>query len=295
MAENAILFDASKCIGCKGCQVSCKRWNMLPAKVKLGTWQDLPENERRFTGSYQNPDRLRSDTLLLVTFNEAEDENGLSLLMGRRSCMHCTDAACVQACPVGAAAKHPDGSVCVDHDRCVGCGYCNWACPFGVPKLDSEFKKTYKCRLCGDRVSEGLKPACVSACPTGALEFGEREEMLVIAKGRVAKSTAQGRTLQLYGESEMGGLHVLSLLQTKPSAYGLPENPRIPDTVTAWQAVVKPLGGILGAATVAGLALSYLSNLSYRKEQAQAAPEPPEPVERAKKAAGPEGRETGDD
>ncbi|MCZ7665148.1 MAG: 4Fe-4S dicluster domain-containing protein [Thermoleophilia bacterium] len=272
MADKAILFDASRCIGCKGCQVSCKRWNMLPASIGTGTWQDLPEEQRAFTASYQNPSDLRADTMLLVTFNELQGDDGsLSLLMGRKSCMHCTDAACVLACPTGAASKQPDGTVRIDHERCIGCRYCNWACPFGIPKWDEAANTSCMCWMCADRTAEGQKPACVSACPTGALDYGERPAMLTLAKARISKAEAAGRPLSLYGEKEMGGLHVLHLLQAKPSAYGLPDNPKVPDTVTAWQSVVKPVGAAIGALTFLGLGLSYLANVGYSKKQAQQA------------------------
>ncbi|HLA80914.1 MAG TPA: 4Fe-4S dicluster domain-containing protein, partial [Thermoleophilia bacterium] len=244
-----------------------------------------------FTGSYQNPPDLSADTALIVTFHEFQgDTTSPSLLMGRKSCMHCTKAACVSACPTGATAKHSDGTIRIDHERCIGCGYCNWACPFGIPQSDDTCKKTYKCWMCSDLTAEGLEPACVSACPTGALEFGERSALLALAHERVGKADAAGRTLLLYGEKEMGGMHMLSLLQAKPSAYGLPDEPRVPDTVTAWQAVMKPLGAAVGALTVLGLGVSFLANIGYSKKRAQEdalGPEPtaPPPAEGSDKEA----------
>ena len=125
-----MLFDSSHCTGCKGCQVACKQWNMLPSKLGL--------NENKFSGTYQNPPDLNGDTRLVMTFDEKESGNKyqpINFAIGRRSCYHCTDAACVAICSSGALYKKENGVVAYDTDKCNGCTYCQSACPFDVPRF----------------------------------------------------------------------------------------------------------------------------------------------------------------
>ena len=128
--EVAILFDSSHCTGCKGCQVACKQWNMLPSTMEL--------NGNKFTGSYQSPADLNGDTRLIMTFDEKESGNKyqpINFAVGRRSCFHCTDAACVEICSSGALYHKENGVVALDTDKCNGCTYCQSACPFDVPRF----------------------------------------------------------------------------------------------------------------------------------------------------------------
>ena len=107
-----MLFDSSHCTGCKGCQVACKQWNMLPSKLGL--------NENKFSGTYQNPPDLNGDTRLVMTFDEKESGNKyqpINFAIGRRSCYHCTDAACVAICSSGALYKKENGVVAYDTDK----------------------------------------------------------------------------------------------------------------------------------------------------------------------------------
>ena len=121
MAKVAILFDAFRCTGCRGCQVACKQWN------------DLPGEATHNTGSYQNPPRVSADTWLLMEFREVENGDGLKWAFRRQACMHCLHPACVSACPVGALYKTDEGPVLYDDGRCIGCRYCMLACPFEIP------------------------------------------------------------------------------------------------------------------------------------------------------------------
>lgn len=131
--EVAMLFDSSHCTGCKGCQVACKQWNMLPSKLGL--------NENKFSGTYQNPPDLNGDTRLVMTFDEKESGNKyqpINFAIGRRSCYHCTDAACVAICSSGALYKKENGVVAYDTDKCNGCTYCQSACPVRRAPLPSD-------------------------------------------------------------------------------------------------------------------------------------------------------------
>ena len=178
--EVAILFDSSHCTGCKGCQVACKQWNMLPSKMGL--------NDNEFTGSLQGPGDLGGDTRLVMTFDEKPSGNKLQPIhwaIGRRSCFHCTDAGCVAICSSGALKKNDNGVVSFDTEKCNGCTYCQSACPFDVPRFRDTDGKIDKCTLCLDRLEEGQIPACVKTCQPEALKFGPREEMLEIGRKRV--------------------------------------------------------------------------------------------------------------
>lgn len=258
MSEKAILFDATKCIGCRGCQIACKQWNELKA---VGTINQ---------GSYENPPDLSVNTWLTIKFREEADGDGVRWLFSRRSCMHCTEAACVEVCPSGGLYHNEYGFVAYDKDKCIGCGYCTEYCPFNVPRLDAGritgVGKIGKCTLCTtpglDRLSIGEEPACVKTCPTGALIFGDRDELVVEGKRRVASlktphSKAYPRAT-LYGKTELGGLHVLYVLADSPEVYSLPQAPEFPVTATVQESIFRPLAWVVWILVALGLALNVL-------------------------------------
>jgi formate dehydrogenase iron-sulfur subunit len=247
----AKLIDTSTCIGCKACEVACQEWNDLPAEatVQLGTYQTLPH----MTPNFWN----------LIRFNEVEDANGnLSWLMRKDQCMHCADPGCLKACPApGAIVQYGNGIVDFQQDQCIGCGYCITGCPFNVPKLNANTKKVYKCTLCVDRVSVGLEPACIKACPTSCLQFGTKEQMLQKASARVAQLKAAGFTqAAVYDPDGVGGTGVVTVLShgDKPELYGLPANPTVPLAVEIWKYPLHWLGMFAIVAGAIGTALHYL-------------------------------------
>ena len=279
--EVAILFDSSHCTGCKGCQVACKQWNMLPSKMGL--------NDNEFTGSLQGPGDLGGDTRLVMTFDEKPSDNKLQPIhwaIGRRSCFHCTDAGCVAICSSGALKKNDNGVVSFDTEKCNGCTYCQSACPFDVPRFRDTDGKIDKCTLCLDRLEEGQIPACVKTCQPEALKFGPREEMLEIGRKRVEFLKAKGfDKAELYGEKEMGGLHVLHVLKFGHEAYGLPTDPK-PNSMVGVMQAMKPVTAVGTAAVVAGLAVSFLAAMGYRRQEVS--------IEEAKKSWTPEQRAKAD-
>jgi formate dehydrogenase iron-sulfur subunit len=259
MAEMAIFYDSSKCTACKGCQVACKQWNQLPSP--------LVAEEFEFTKSYQSPLVLEPATWVIIEFNEFDQEIGVDWNFMRRSCFHCTDAACEQACPVGAITHRENGAVVIDQDKCIGCKYCVNSCPFGVPNWDAATNKTFKCWLCQDRIENGLRPACVTICPTGALTFGPRDEMLSTAEARLDTLVQAGfDNAELYGRDEVDGMHVLFIAQRGVEDHGLQKDPQVPAITNAWQ-VLKPIGGAAAILTAGGLGLSFLSSLSYEHDE----------------------------
>jgi formate dehydrogenase iron-sulfur subunit len=256
MAENAILYDSSKCSACKGCQVMCKQWNMLPSS--------LGKNTNEFTGTYQSMSALNGDTRLMITFDEKATDKGIEWAFMRKACFHCTDPACLPVCPKSAISKLDNGTVKLDKTKCIGCKYCNAACPFEVPKYREFFGVSNKCTMCDDRVAQGRKPACVTTCPAHALFFGTRDEMLAAGKTRVAELKTEGfDKAELYGETEMGGMHVLSIAKYGLEAHGLIRDPKIPEGVQLF-GLMKPIV-LFGAAAVAGgLGISFLTGLGYK-------------------------------
>ncbi|MFC1935154.1 4Fe-4S dicluster domain-containing protein [Chloroflexota bacterium] len=258
MVEKAILFDATKCMGCRGCQVACKQWNELAAV------------ETTNQGSYENPPDLSPDTWLTMKFKEASRNGTVDWFFTRRSCMHCTDAACVEVCPTHALYHHPNGFVAYDKSKCTGCGYCLEFCPFDVPRLEDKLVKRAsglglmdKCTLCTtpglDRVAMGEEPACVKTCPPGALIYGDRGELVAEGRERVQSLRAEGHgNAYLYGERELGGLNVLYVLADSPEVYGLPVEPKYPVAATAWQDVLRPLGWVAFGTVGLGLVLNLM-------------------------------------
>lgn len=242
------LVDTTKCIGCRACQVACKQWNELPAE---------PTRCRGRGGGYENPPRLSSKTYTRITFHEILDEAGDldSSVFAKRQCMHCAEPSCVSACPVAALEKlkdndgNPTGPVIYHGDKCMGCRYCMMACPFGVPTLqwDRLAPKIQKCTFCFDRQQEGSTggtqvndepltgdslarfqqsgqtPACAKACPTQAIQFGEREELADLAWRRIGAAPDK-YVRHVYGEKEVGGTAWMYISNVPFEKLGFPIN-----------------------------------------------------------------------
>jgi formate dehydrogenase iron-sulfur subunit len=249
--EVAKLIDVSSCIGCKACQVACMQWNDLR--------DEIGENH----GTYDNPIDLTPQSWTVMKFSEvvtksAEEGDRLEWLIRKDGCMHCDEPGCLKACPApGAIVKYTNGIVDFISENCIGCGYCVAGCPFDVPRISKVDSKAYKCSLCADRVAVNMEPACVKICPTGAIRFGTKEDMIEYAGDRVVDLKERGyQNAGLYNPAGVGGTHVMYVLQhaDKPNLYaGLPENPTISPTVALWKGIAKPLGvaAMVGAA-VAG-------------------------------------------
>jgi formate dehydrogenase iron-sulfur subunit len=236
--RKALLVSPELCIGCRGCQTACKSWNQLPGE------------RTKNSGSYQNPPDIDADAYNIIRFSEVPSEsNPVRWLFVSRRCMHCGDAGCMKICPApGALFRTKEGAVAFDKNKCIGCKLCVAGCPFDVPRYDRE-NKVSKCNLCADRIAEGLQPACTKTCPTGALRFGDRDTLINDAK--------KAGYAKVYGEADLTGLSTLYAFKDPPKLYGMKENPAIPESIIFWNTVLKPLSLIGLGGAIAGALIHY--------------------------------------
>ena len=206
-----MLIDTTKCIGCRGCQAACKRWNMLPTR----------ESKIAHSGDMTNPKTLNANNYNVLHFYELEEDDKLSWHFVHKRCFHCYAPACASVCPVAALHKLANGCVVWDEAQCFACRYCQNACPFQIPKFqfDSNWGKIEKCHLCWNRIEDGLKPTCATTCPTGAIRFGERADMVEEAYDRIKKYPDRYEHY-LYGEHEVGGTAVVYLMPVEYEKLG---------------------------------------------------------------------------
>lgn len=234
-----MLYDATVCIGCKACVSACKEHN------------DMPPEHSSVERLHDDPLDLSSKTLNIIKlYTEGNagvkdrETNGYSYI--KRHCMHCIDPACASACPVSALAKNQENGV-VEYNKkaCLGCRYCQIACPFEIPKFewDEAFPQIRKCQLCSHRIAKGSYSACCEFCPTGASIFGKVTDLLDEGRRRLAlqpgtyyeypikkvnsseKNYRKTATYvnHLYGEKEDGGTQYLLLAGVPFGKLGLPQ------------------------------------------------------------------------
>ncbi len=225
-----LAIDLDTCVGCHACAVACKEWN--GESLMAGGAVDYQPYGAEPSGVWFN--RVRHYEVLGAASGDdcAAATRTVNVPM---SCMHCEDADCVKVCPTGASYKRAmDGIVLVDPERCIGCNYCAWACPYGARELDEIAGVMRKCTLCVDRIyDERLpeaerQPACVLACPTQARHFGDFAD----PDSNVSRMTA-----------ERGGSGLMESLGYKPVNMYLP--PRAPASVDTTAVAHKPAGARL--------------------------------------------------
>ncbi len=240
----AILIDLDRCIGCQACAVACRTGNTVPPETAYITVTDVVRRE--------GPGMLGS--------------------FAHHRCFHCGAAPCVSACPTGTLSKW-NGLTAITAERCSGCGYCTDACPFQVPQVVEG--RVAKCSACLDQVKDRQAPWCMQTCPSQAIRFGDRDDLLDEAKARVARLKPRYPNAQVYGETQLGGLGLLLVLVDRPETYGLPVKPDPPATLAAWQGVVRPAATGISAAAVLGMGLLFVvARRQHAQEKAQAKEEP---------------------
>ena len=244
------LVDTGRCIGCKRCMSACKRWNEL----KVERDELITDRETDLTANNWIVVNLRIDS-----------QNRTKGTYMHWACQHCIQPACAGVCPVKAITKLPQGPVVINEKKCIGCRYCFQACPFKVPRFDFEKRVTRKCHMCYNRIPllNYMKPACVAACPVGALHFDYKHELINEAKRRVQR---RGGSSYIMGLTEAGGTDMLTILPTKPQDFGL---------IVAPQKVVNQnldkiritASGIMGASALTGLMYLYAHMTKNRDKE----------------------------
>jgi Fe-S-cluster-containing dehydrogenase component len=206
-----MLYDNTICTGCKACMTACSEANALPPDSQLSG------------GLWHMPEDLNSKTKNIIKLYEGPEGD---FAFVKRQCMHCLDPACVTGCPFGALQKGQWGAVTWESSLCIGCRYCEVACPFDVPKFEWEKwnPRIVKCEFCFDqRLKHNQEPACTAVCPTGAVIFGKRADLLAQAKDRIVASPERYFEQRVYGEHEAGGTQVLYLSGVAFDKIGLPK------------------------------------------------------------------------
>lgn len=210
MRGKAVFVDTTVCTACRGCQVACKQWHQLPAT----------KTENR--GSYQNPQDLSFDTYKLVRFQEhLGPDNKPQWYFFPDQCRHCLEPSCLEAAedsaPGGVIIDNDSGAVLyTDKLKKADPEAIIEACPFNIPRVEKTTGQMAKCTFCVDRTANGLVPACVKTCPTGAMNFGDRDEMAGLAKRRLAEVKARFPKASVTGLED---LRVFYLLADEPKKF----------------------------------------------------------------------------
>ena len=196
-----VLVDLSRCVGCRSCEAACNKEQKLPAPEK-------PFNDFSVFDEIHHGQKRRTDETRYTIVNRYDIPGREHPLFRKIQCNHCLEPACLTSCFVNAYTKTPEGAVIYDSSVCVGCRTCMVACPFYIPtfRYSSAFKpRIMKCVFCHDtRLTKGLPPACVEACPQEALTFGRRTDLVAAGKQRIRENPGN-YVDHLYGEHEAGG------------------------------------------------------------------------------------------
>jgi formate dehydrogenase iron-sulfur subunit len=257
--SNGVLFDNTRCIGCRKCEEGCNKVNELPLPERPFSDLSVMDNERRTTAK----------TYTIV--NRYRDRSGdRETLYVKDQCNHCLEPACASACFVRAFTQTETGAVIYDASVCVGCRYCMIACPFEIPtyEYDNAFSpRVMKCTLCYPRISEGLLPGCVEVCPTEALTYGKRRDLLGIARERIRKFPERYMD-HIYGENEMGGTSWLYLSSVPFKEVGMREDLGVTPAPQLTAGALNTVPIVVGLWPVL---LSGIYAINQRKERIEAA------------------------
>ncbi len=229
----AMLYDSSKCLGCRRCEDACRRWNKLAPEYR--------------------PIDLSARSLTMLKYRQVVEKGKAKWLPSKWQCMHCVQPSCANVCPTQALHKTEDGPVLYDESRCIGCQYCVSACPFSVPRFDWEKNRMIKkCTFCTDRVADGLQPACSGVCPAKALTFGKRQEIMDRA------NEAQAKGAYVFGKKEAGGTSWIYISDVPFEERGVPLVAAESYPLHSQATLVPQIGAIAVGAAALGVYSLYL-------------------------------------
>ena len=244
--RNGLLHDTTLCVGCRSCEVACAAVNDNPVpKAEIGN-KDIFDKIRRTT---------ENDYTVVNRYKKAEGNK--PAVYRKHQCMHCNEPCCASVCFVDAFTKTPEGPVLYDPEVCVGCRYCVFACPYYALAYEYDDPLTprvVRCTMCYPRIKEGLNPACADACPTGAIVYGKRKDLIQLAHERIRKYPERYIN-HIFGEHEWGGTSWLTLSGTELVEMGLPDNPGpepLPNLTTGFLSLA-PLVAALFPGLLAGV------------------------------------------
>ncbi len=271
-----MLYDMTRCIGCQACTVACKQWfDHYATFDEVGLEQALnaPHKGSDLPVSFQSLNDLTWQDYTMMRFYEVEHDqpvaggSHVSWHFLKDACHHCGYAPCAAVCPVDAIAQMENGQIVIDQEVCIGCGYCVNGCWANIPRLSPETGKAYKCDFCYDRTSHGLEPMCSKACPTECITYGYLEDLREIAERRVEEynriKPEGAYDAWIYDNREdLDGMGVFYVLNAPIEVYEgptLPKEPKVPDSVMAWQDIAKPLGWLAFWGTVGASFLHFMT------------------------------------
>jgi len=258
-----VLFDAVKCVGCRSCEAACNKVN------------ELPEPETPFDELSVLEKTRRTDAGAFTVVNKYTPPDASGPVFRKIQCNHCLEPACASACFVKAFQKSQLGPVDYNANVCVGCRYCMIACPFESPAYEYGeviTPRVRKCTMCHPRLAEGKLPGCVEACPMEALKFGNREDLLKIARERI-RAFPDRYIDHIYGEHEMGGTSWLYVSGVPFSEIGLREDigtTPAPKLTKGALSVVPMVTGLWPMLLVGLYAVNKRKNKIAAEEQADA-------------------------
>ena len=203
----AILVDTSRCTACRGCQVGCKEWKSLPA------------NNTKQWGSHQNPPDLNAYNFKLVRFSEHLIDGDVRWYFFPDQCRHCDYPPCMATADLeGSIIQDESTGAVIFTEKTKGEDFeaIREACPYNIPRKDEKTGQIVKCDMCIDRIQAGMQPMCVKSCAMGAMQFGDRENILKKAEQRLAEVKKEFPKAQLLDSSSV---NVVFLVMDDPALY----------------------------------------------------------------------------
>jgi len=245
----AKLIDLTRCTECRSCITACENWNKLEPHTIGKSASEIKASYEASNGAWE----LSKEDWTVVTLDPNNPRN-----FYKKQCMHCDDPMCVKNCPANAITKYDNGAVVVDPEKCEGVRLCVEACPFGVPVFDESEGVVKKCTLCYDRITQnpGLEPACVKACPSKAVTFGERDAL-------IGKAKANPNIKYIYGGGEEYDSSVIYASAVPFDQIGF-EKAQIHGIPNLLEKIVNPLGAVVVAG---GVAIAAMHALKKRENE----------------------------